>query len=285
MFGLIDNSVPPKKNIADDATNTRNHPADKNSKPKFKSKEIGKEEPVTFISKSYECEFEAKNKSEKNLPVEICQASHAKPIINADLARELKESHANYIIRNSRTKKSIAKLALDLVEKWEYTDYRSIVNILKSLPCGLDLDDLSPKNIWLHRNTKKIHLNLKALEIGNNPNSVATIANNDSNSISVNPWIKNRYLSFDELNLCSRRFSPNKPSYHFLPHGGLNVLLSTDKEPDNGYSGDISIRINLHEVIKANGRVYRDIGAVDQTAVMIALPFGKKIPFEVVSAS
>ena len=149
---------------------------------------------------------------------------------------------------------------------------------------ALDVDDhdISASDVWFHRNQSIKYTDLQKMKIGNNPNSRAAVLGNDYNQLGIDKFTGQPHLFPEELpRACQKKFSRDSARL-FLPKGGLNVLVSTEKHEHNRYSGEISIRMNLFDVIKVGGSVYRDSGARVWNAVMIALPDGVEVPFEVV---
>ena len=209
---------------------------------------------------------------------------HEKKISNyrVDFEKQIKHAYIQFIASRHFAGKEAVKSAVRLSEKWNYLDYMSIFNILMAL--DVDDHDISASDVWFHRNQPIKHTDLQKMKIGNNPNSTAYIVGNDYNQSGIDLFTGRPRLLRDELRCASaseEEFSTDSERI-FLPKGGLNVSVSTEKHKHNEYPGEISIRINLSHVIKANGRVYRDSGARVWNAVMIAMPDGVEVPFEVV---
>ena len=207
---------------------------------------------------------------------------HEKKISNyrVDFEKQIKQTYIQFIASRHLANGEIAKSAVRLSEKWNYLDYKSIFSILIAL--DVDDHDISASDVWFHRNQSMKHTDLQKMKIGNNPNcDAAFIVGNDFNKLGIDKSTGKTCLLHDKLSLaCQEKFSPDSARL-FLPKGGLNVLVSTEKHIDYDYRGDVSIRINLSEVIKANGLVYQDSGAAKNNAVMIAMPDGVEVPFEV----
>ena len=227
---------------------------------------IKKVEPKRFI-KPYKCPN---------------RENHEKKISNyrVDFEKQIKQAYIQFIASRHGVRKETAESAVRLSEKWNYLDYSSILSVLRAL--DIDDYDISASDVWFHRNQSIKHIDLQKMKIGNNPNCKATIVGNDFNKLGIHKFTRQTCLLPDELpRVCQKKFSPDSARL-FLPKGGLNVLVSTEKHSDNPYPGDVSIRINLTDVIKANGSVYEDSGAYFYDAVVIAIPDGVEVPFEVV---
>ena len=209
---------------------------------------------------------------------------HEKKISNyrVDFEKQIKQVYIQFIASRHRVSKETAESAVRLSEEWNYMDYKSILNILMAL--DIDDHDISASDVWFHRNQSIKYTDLQKMKIGNNPIYDAAIEGNDFNKLGIDKFTGKTRLLPDKLPVafaCQEKFSPDSARL-FLPKGGLNVLVSTEKHTDNKYRGGISIRINLSDVIKAKGSVYEDSGAQVMNAVMIAMPDGVEVPFEVV---
>lgn len=207
---------------------------------------------------------------------------HEKKISNysVDFEKQIKQASVQFIASRHFFNAEIVKSAVRLSEKWNYLDYKSIFNVL----IALDVDDydISASDVWFHRNQSIKHTDLQKMKIGNNPNSTAAILGNDYNQLGTDIFTGRPRLFPDDLCCATLEEFSLDSARLFLPKGGLNVLVSTEKHKHNRYRGEISVRINLSNLIKVGGSVYQDSGARVMNAVMISMPDGVEVPFEVV---
>ena len=186
---------------------------------------------------------------------------------------ELREKVAGFTRRTLFAGEKIAEQALQFTEKeeWSRTDLWTIAAVLEALPEGQFHASLRPENIWLHRMQKPEYLDLVSRRIGNHLHIFGQALD-----------IRYHYRSFG-YRRTPTFFEDDTGQYLFLPNGGIYALVSTDDVITNPHyrQGDMPIRINLSEVLEVNGKIYRDLCSFVTGAVLIALPSGFSVPFEV----
>lgn len=177
-----------------------------------------------------------------------------------------------YIKSNEFWSAKEAMEVLTMAKKWDTQDLKSlelIEFILSDLlsETNKKISDISPKNIYLHRAQERKHTNLITKEISNNKFSNAQICN--AHELSI------------EHCKSTPKFSGKKMMSYNLPHGGINFMLSVDKELKNPYckDKDLEITSTVYDVLKCGGKIHQDLSSNLLGAVIVELPHNSAIRF------